>query len=1340
MQGDLLTSSFDGNIYRIQLNAAGDGLTETPSPLVTSGGTLDVTAQGDDEAFPGTVWSAERTDNAIQVFEPNDFDGGGGSQCDLSDPTGDADGDGYTNEDEQAVGTDPCSAGSVPDDYDDDGNPDELDDDDDNDGLSDSEDPFALDPDNGKSTELPVERTFNPSVTYPNTVPSATGGTDGLGFTGLMANGSAPYLDLYDPANVFAGGQAQILSVSEVPQGDAYQDQNDQQYAFQFGVDTDSVSEPFTVHTTVAGFPENPESAQSTGLFIGTGDQDNYLKFVVSAAGGSGGVQLATEKGGTFTDVATPSDSSVTGSETATDLFLTVDPTTDPSPDNGVAEYAVTATYVVDGGQEQTVGTTAAPADWFTDADQGLAVGVISTSNFADSTFPAKWEQLSVQYAAGSLVADAGADQTVDEGATVGLDASGSTGDSLTYSWTQTAGPSVTLSDTSAAQPTFTAPAVDGETTLTFEVDVSDGSATDTDTVNVVVQDTDSAGEVVYTVNAGGAEYTAGDGTTYTADPTDELNGSSQAYSTSNWADSPPEIGNTDDDPLYRTERYGTDFGYVIPVPESGTYEVTLKFAEIYQGAAPGDDDTDADQTGQRVFDVTTEGQEVLDNYDVYAEAGDSLTAVDETYTVEVTDGTLNIGFDATDPDNSDNAKISAITVVAVDTAPTVDAISDQTVTEGETLDVSVSASDADSGDTPSLSLGSAPGFASITDAGDGTGTVTLAPTAGAAADSPYTVEVVADDGTTTTTESFQVTVASADTGEVQYRVNVGGPAVTVDGGTDWSADTSSSVSQYLASPTPDGGQIPSAQPYTVGSVDGSVPAGTPTQVFETERFDPDATPNMQWAFPVQQGATYEVRLHFHDGFDGTSEVGDRVFGVNIEGGEAELQNFDIIETYGDNTAATETFTVTPTDDTLNVEFLQGVENPQVNGIEVVGPEPPAPDAETSAAVTVNGGSGDTDTSTFNSGSFTVTNTGTEQIDSVTFDLSSTAFPDMVFDPEGTAGDESGKCFTPDNGASATGLVSPNDPCSDPYADPNNGQDGSDGYETLTIEFTDFDPGETFTFSADLDPTSIKGAVDTQNSLAGPVGGSDVVGGTVTVESTDTTVSNDLFTDGSAGGSQSVVTDSTAAPPSVTVDGQSLESTTFGEHAAGAATVADAQQTVTVTGATPGETVTLLRVEGELNLDGVPEYDGTPGYDVEAYEANRVLELETYTATADSTGEATFDVTLTESSEAGGLNYFVAAVGDSSQSGQVSQSVVLEYAPGPGPVGNFENAPTDPDGDGVYEDVNGDGSVNVLDAQAIFSNTADPVVQNSVDAFDFNGDGEVNLLDAQALFANGEAV
>ena len=61
-------------------------------------------------------------------------------------------------------------------------------------------------------------------------------------------------------------------------------------------------------------------------------------------------------------------------------------------------------------------------------------------------------------------VADAGDDQTVEGGASVTLDGSGSSadGNDLTFTWTQTAGTDVTLSNADTVSPSFTAPDEDG--------------------------------------------------------------------------------------------------------------------------------------------------------------------------------------------------------------------------------------------------------------------------------------------------------------------------------------------------------------------------------------------------------------------------------------------------------------------------------------------------------------------------------------------------------------------------------------------------------------------------------------------------------------------------------------------------------------------------------------------------------------------------------------------------------------------------------------------------------------------------------------------------------------
>ncbi|MEW5850104.1 MAG: M36 family metallopeptidase [Myxococcota bacterium] len=90
-----------------------------------------------------------------------------------------------------------------------------------------------------------------------------------------------------------------------------------------------------------------------------------------------------------------------------------------------------------------------------------------------------------------TLTARAGADSSVEPGMTVTLDGSpsrSSTGLPLTFSWTQTAGPTVGISDSTAAVASFSAPSVDADTTLSFQLTVSDGTDDATDTVDILVR------------------------------------------------------------------------------------------------------------------------------------------------------------------------------------------------------------------------------------------------------------------------------------------------------------------------------------------------------------------------------------------------------------------------------------------------------------------------------------------------------------------------------------------------------------------------------------------------------------------------------------------------------------------------------------------------------------------------------------------------------------------------------------------------------------------------------------------------------------------------------------
>ena len=381
MDGDLLAAGYDNTVYRVKLNATGDGVVAKEPLFSTVGGnTLDVTAQGDGGEFPGTIWVADIWNGTIVVFEPKED---GGTCAATDDPAIDEDQDGFDNADEIDNGTDPCSAADLPPDNDGDKDSDFNDPDDDNDTMPDTSDPFAVDKDNGKTTNLPVSYTWN------NDAPAA-GGLLGLGFTGLMTNKSVDYGTLYDPANMTAGGAAGAVTVDKIPAGDPIKTTNTQKYGFQFGVNATATTSKFTARTRIlapfAGM--TPQNNQSMGLFIGNGDQDNYVKLVTSANGGAGGIQFAHEVAGAFKSRPTAAVS-MPGPD-AVDLYLDVDPaanTVQPS-------YSVITNGVA--GPRQNLGSPlSVPAGWFGGAT-GLAVGILSTSSGPGPEFPATWDLLEV--------------------------------------------------------------------------------------------------------------------------------------------------------------------------------------------------------------------------------------------------------------------------------------------------------------------------------------------------------------------------------------------------------------------------------------------------------------------------------------------------------------------------------------------------------------------------------------------------------------------------------------------------------------------------------------------------------------------------------------------------------------------------------------------------------------------------------------------------------------------------------------------------------------------------------------------------------------------------------
>ncbi len=113
--------------------------------------------------------------------------------------------------------------------------------------------------------------------------------------------------------------------------------------------------------------------------------------------------------------------------------------------------------------------------------------------------------------------------------------------------------------------------------------------------------------------------------------------------------------------------------------------------------------------------------------------------------------------------------------------------------------------------------------------------------------------------------------------------------------------------------------------------------------------------------------------------------------------------------------------------------------------------------------------------------------------------------------------------------------------------------------------------------------------------------------------------------------------------------------------------------------------------------------------------------------------------TITISNQLNGIipsEYTLVAVGidNTGQPETQAQAAVTITDPvAPAVVG--DSPATDPDGDGLYEDVNGDGSVNFADLQTMFANRDQPVVQNNAEVFNFNGEGGITFGDLQALFS-----
>jgi hypothetical protein len=152
----------------------------------------------------------------------------------------------------------------------------------------------------------------------------------------------------------------------------------------------------------------------------------------------------------------------------------------------------------------------------------------------------------------------------------------------------------------------------------------------------------------VWRVNAGGPLYPDSWGNTWIAD-TNFNSGTAHCVTNT--------VTNTNDSALYQCERFGNPFTYTFNVP-AGVYQATLKFAELYYTA-----------TGARVFNVSINGTQVLNNYDIFLDTGGEYVAVSKVFNnISPISGQISMQFG---PATVDNAQVCAIQINPMPPSPT---------------------------------------------------------------------------------------------------------------------------------------------------------------------------------------------------------------------------------------------------------------------------------------------------------------------------------------------------------------------------------------------------------------------------------------------------------------------------------------------------------------------------------------------------------------------------------------------------------------------------------------------------------------------------------------------
>ncbi|GGA40037.1 beta-1,3-glucanase family protein [Dyella nitratireducens] len=368
---------------------------------------------------------------------------------------------------------------------------------------------------------------------------------------------------------------------------------------------------------------------------------------------------------------------------------------------------------------------------------------------------------------------------------------------------------------------------------------------------------------------------------------------------------------------VYQHQRFG-NFTYTLPGLTAGTsYVVRLHFDEFYWT-----------QAGQRVFNVSINGTQVLTNFDVLAAAGGQDIAIVEQFSATANaQGQIVIQF-ATVKDNADVSGIEVENATATNTPPNAPSNLSATVASSSQINLSWTASQT-SGVTYSVFRNGTAVAQNLTTSSYSDSGLTSSTT--------YSYTVVAVDSVGT---SMSSNTATATTFDVDCVSGCGSDVLAISAGGAASGD-------YAADEYFNGGAA-SGTGSTINTAGVTNPA--PQSVYQHQRVGN----NFTYTLPgLTAGASYMVRLHFAEFY--WTKAGQRVFNVSINGTQV-LSNFDIVATAGgQDMAIVEPFTATAnTQGQIVLQFTTDTDNAEINGIEVIAPPPGSPSSVTATAVSTS--------------------------------------------------------------------------------------------------------------------------------------------------------------------------------------------------------------------------------------------------------------------------------------------------------------------------------------------------------------------------------------------------